>query len=127
MQCETQLTAQRQGCCQGMCAICGQVTGCGLCHPCSPGDVQTVSQGRVDRAHSMIRSAVSRRKRNLSMLVGREGDEVQEQIVSGALSRIAERKGAKFRLKQMEGGGILWQGQRGYSELRLRDSLHIAY
>ena len=31
------------------------------------------------------------------------------QIVSGALSRIAMRKGAKFRLKQMEGGGVSGQ------------------
>ena len=44
-------------------------------------------------------------------MVGREGEEAQEQIVSGALSRIAERKGVKFRLKQMEGGGMSGEGK----------------
>ena len=43
--------------------------------------------------------------------MGREEEDAQEQIVSGALSRIAMRKGAKFRLKQMEGGGVSGQGK----------------
>ena len=47
----------------------------------------------------------------MSLLVGKEEDNAQEQIVSVALSRIAERKGAKFRLKLMEGGGVSGQGK----------------
>ena len=47
----------------------------------------------------------------MSLLLGKEEDSAQEQIVSNALSRIAERKGAKFRLKLMEGGGVFGQGK----------------
>ena len=43
--------------------------------------------------------------------MGREGDEAQEQIVSGALTRIAESKGVIFRLKNMDGGGLGGQGK----------------
>ena len=42
-------------------------------------------------------------------MVGREGEEAEEKIVSGALSRFAERKGVKFRLKQMDSGGLRGQ------------------
>ena len=47
----------------------------------------------------------------MSLLLGKEEDSVQEQIVSDALSRIAERKGAKFWLKLLEGGGVSGQGK----------------
>ena len=47
----------------------------------------------------------------MSLLLGKEEDSAQEQIVSDALSRIAERKGAKFRLKLLEGGGVSGQGK----------------
>ena len=47
----------------------------------------------------------------MSLLVDREEEDAQEQIVSGALSRIAMRKGAKFRQKQMEGGGVCGHGK----------------
>ena len=65
----------------------------------------------MDGAHSLVRSTASRSKRNLSLLVGREEEDAQEWIFSGALSRIAMRKGAKFRRKQMEGGGVSGQGK----------------
>ena len=44
MHCETQppVSGRGQGSCQGICIICGQVTGPGLCHPCSHGDVQAL-------------------------------------------------------------------------------------
>ena len=65
----------------------------------------------MDGARSLVISTASRRKRNLSLLVGREEEDAQEQIVSGAVSRVAMRKGAMFRLKQMEGGGVSGQGK----------------
>ena len=105
------MTGRGRSSSQGLCSICGQVTGRGLSHPCRPGDLKMVKQGNVDRARSLVRNTKSRRKRNLSLLLGKEEDSAQEQIVSDALSRIAERKGAKFRLKLLEGGGVSGQGK----------------
>ena len=73
--------------------------------------MKAVKLGHVDRERSLVRSTITQRKRNLSLLVGKEEDNAQEQIVSVALSRIAERKGAKFRLKLMEGGRVSGQGK----------------
>ena len=42
----------------------------------------------------------------MSVLVGHLEEESQEQIVSVALNRIAERKGHKFRLRGIDGGGV---------------------
>ena len=53
----------------------------------------------------MDRSVAKKRKKNLSLLVGKE------EIISVALNRIAERKGDKFRLKLMGGGGVCGQGK----------------
>ena len=113
MECEQQspVRGSGRGSCRGVCGVCGQVTGRGLRHPCSPGDVKVAMQGRVARGRSVVRKAEGRRKRNLTVMVGREGEEAQEQIVSSALGRIAERKGVKFRLKQMGGGGLGGQGK----------------
>ena len=67
--------------CKGLCTICGQIRGRGLCHPCTSGDVMAVRQGRVFRARSMVRLAVGRRKQNVSVLVGCLEEEAQKQIV----------------------------------------------
>ena len=48
--------------CKGLCTICGQIIGHGLRHPCTSGDVMAVRQGRVSKAHSVVRLAVGRRK-----------------------------------------------------------------
>ena len=42
----------------------------------------------------------------MSVLVGHLEEEPQEQIVSVALNRIAERKGHKFCLRGIDGGGV---------------------
>ena len=113
MECKSQppVTGRGRSSSRGLCSICGQVTGRGLSHPCRPGDLKMVKQGNVDQARSLVRNTKSRRKRNLSLLLGKEEDSAQEQIVSNVLSRIAERKGAKFRLKLLEGGGVSGQGK----------------
>ena len=113
MECELQpsVTGRGRSSSRGLCSICGQVTGRGLSHPCRPGDVKVVKQGNVDRAQSLEINTKRRRKRNLSLLLGKEEDDAQEQIVSEALSRISKRKGTKFRLKLMEGGGVCGQGK----------------
>ena len=54
----------------------------------------------------MVRLAVGRRKQNVSVLVGCLEEEAQEQVVSVALNRIAERKGYKFCLRGIDDGGI---------------------
>ena len=57
-------------------------------------------------SRSLYRTIEARRKRNLSVMVGRESEEAQEQIVSSTIQRILEKKGDKrFRLKLMGGGG----------------------
>ena len=111
--CESQspVMGRGRGTCRGLCVVCGQVTGRGVRHPCKLDDIRAVRRKSVDRGRSVVKKAEGRRKRNLSVLVGREGDEAQEQIVSGALTRIAESKGVKFRLKNMEGGGLGGQGK----------------
>ena len=48
----------------------------------------------------------------MSLLVGKESEEAQEQIVSHTIQTIIERKGEKsFRLKLMEGGGSKGMGE----------------
>ena len=96
IECERQppVTGRGRSSSRGLCSICGQVTGRGLSHPCRPGDLKMVKQGNVDRARSLVRNTKTRRKRNLSLLLGKEEDSAQEQIISNALSRIAKRKGA---------------------------------
>ena len=49
----------------------------------------------MDRARSLSPPTKNRRKRNLSVLLGKE-EKAQEQIVSEALGRIEEQKGIKF-------------------------------
>ena len=96
----------------GMCVLCGQVMGRGIQHPCSQREIQAARCKRqVERSRSLCRKSTNRRKRNLSLLVGREEEEAQEQIVSSAVNNIALRKGLKFRLKQMQGGGIEGRGK----------------
>ena len=57
-------------------------------------------------SRSLYRIFEARQKRNLSVMVERESEEAQEQIVSSTIQRILEKKGDKrFRLKLMEGGG----------------------
>ena len=94
------------GKCKGLCTICGQIIGHALCHPGTSGDAMAVRQDRAFRACSVVRLAVGRRKQNVSVLVGRLEEEAQKQIVSVALNRIAERKGHKFRLRGIDGGGV---------------------
>ena len=68
--------------------------------------VRLARQGRVSRSWSLTRGVAARRKRNLSLLVGKESEEAQEQIVSHTIQTIIERKGEKrFWLRLMEGGG----------------------
>ena len=87
------------------------MTSRGLHHSCSPGVVQALRRGQEDRACSLVRSTASRWKRNLSLLVGREEEDVKKNIFSYALSRIAMKKGENLRLKQMEGGVVSGQGK----------------
>ena len=61
---------------------------------------------RVGRSRSSQRQVINRRKRNISVLVGREADDAQEQIVSSALQRVVENKGKNFWLKSATGGGF---------------------
>ena len=113
MECESQPRVQVPGQGQfcGMCQICGQLTGRGLRHPCSIKNIQLAR--RSGRARSIMRNqdVRNRRKRNLSMLVGKESEEAQEQIVSSALTRIIVRKGDRLRMKQMDGGGVGGMGK----------------
>ena len=89
----------------GLCILCGQVTGRGKPHPCSKKQIKSARcLGRVNRGRSLERIS-PRKKRNLSLLVGRESIVAQEEIVNTALNTIGLRKGHKFRLKQMGGGG----------------------
>ena len=76
--------------------FCGQITGREVSHGCSPRDQHTARQSRVDRARSLSPPTKNRRKRNLSVLLGKEEKRAQEQIVSEALGRIEERKGKFF-------------------------------
>ena len=50
----------------------------------------------MDRARSLSPPTKNRRKRNLSVLLGKEEERAQVQIVSEALGKIEERKGKKF-------------------------------
>ena len=113
MKCETDPPVMGRGrnSSKGLCCLCGQITGRGLSHPCRQVDIQAVKHGQADVAKSLDRSVVNRRKRNLSLLVGKEEEGAQEEIISVALNRIAERKGDKFRLKLMGGGGVCGQGK----------------
>ena len=100
MECEVQPSVPNrikgQGSARGMCVICGQIIGRSIRNTCSPRDQLTARQARVDRGRSLDHSTKNRRKRNLSLLVGREEEKVQEQIISAAFNRIAERKGERF-------------------------------
>ena len=64
MECEKEppVYGRGRGSCKGLCTICGQIVGRGLCHPCTSGDVMAVRQGHVSRARSMVRLAVGGRK-----------------------------------------------------------------
>ena len=74
--------------------------------------VRLARQGRVSRSRSLTRDVAARRKRNLSLLVGKESEEAQEQIVSHTIQTIFKRKGEKrFRLRLMEGGGSKGMGE----------------
>ena len=66
--------------------------------------------GRVNCGRSLERIS-PRRKRNLSLHIGRESIVSQEEIVNTALNKIGLRKGHKFRLKQMGGGGKAGHGK----------------
>ena len=103
MECEVQppILDSMCGSARRMCVICGQITGRGIPHGCSPRDQHTARQSRVDRARSLSPPTKNRRKRNLSVLLGKEEERAQEQIISEALGRIEEHKG----LMLMKGGG----------------------
>ena len=95
----------------GLCILCGQVTCRGKSHPYTKSQIKAARcQDRVNRGQSLERKCV-RRKRNLSLLVGRENDDAQEQIISSAINTIGLRKGHKFQLKRMGGGGMGGQGK----------------
>ena len=98
MECEVQppILDSMCGSARRICYICGQITGQGIPHGCSPRDQHTTRQSRVDRARSLSPPTKNRRKRNLSVLLGKEEKRAQEQIVSEALGRIEERRGKKF-------------------------------
>ena len=70
MECESQspVRGRGRGSCRGVCGACGQVTGRGLRHPCSPGDARAALQGRTERGRSIMRKAEGRRKRNLTVM-----------------------------------------------------------
>ena len=107
MECEVQprILNSMCGSARRMCATCGQIIGRGIPHGCSSRDQHTARQSRVDRARSLSPPTKNRRKRNLSVLLGKEEERAQEQIVSEALGRIEEQKGKKFQLMLMKGGG----------------------
>ena len=110
MECELQPTLKQSGMGCGLCLICGQMTGRGLSHPCTVKNQRIAKH--VGRSRSMAQNSVqNRKKRNLSVLVGREKNEAVEQIVGKALKNIAARKGKNFRLRQMEGGGFEGKGE----------------
>ena len=69
MECEVQtaVSGRGRGRSRGICAVCGQVTGRGIQHPCSPRDVHAIREGQ---ARSLDRVVSGRRNRNLSVLVG---------------------------------------------------------
>ena len=69
-----------------------------------------MQQGR-ERCHSSQRDMVRKRKRNMSVLVGMEAEEVQEQIVGEALKKVVMRKGEELRLKEMGPGGMAGKGK----------------
>ena len=50
----------------------------------------------MDRARSLSPPTKNRRKRNLSVLLGKEEERAQEQIVSEALARIEKWTGQNF-------------------------------
>ena len=102
MECEVQERSVRKG--QGVCEICLQITGRGIRHKCTAKERKERQAGRGRSSH---RLAANRRKRNLSVLVGREAESAQEQITSDALQRIRGIKGSNsFSMKSMSGGGI---------------------
>ena len=108
MECEVQPSVgSRSARRHGVCGNCLQLTGKGITHSCSRSQVRE-SRGR---GLSIQREVVRRRKGNLSMLVGREAEEVQEQIVSVTLKQVVERKGNKLRLKEMGPGGKAGMGK----------------
>ena len=105
MQCETQPRVSPQCSRSNICRICLQITGRGIKHNCSRIDQRNATLGKPNRRCSFVREMVGIRKRNLSLLLGRESEIVQEQIVSSAISRVMSKKGQKFRLKLMGAGG----------------------
>ena len=105
MECEMQEKVVKKG--KGVCEVCLQITGRGIRHKCTNRERRA---GQVGRGRSTQRQVGSRRKRNLSVLVGMEANDAQEQIVSSALQRVRERKGDSFRLKSASGGGVKGEG-----------------
>ena len=108
MECEVQPKVTECG--PKYCTICLQIIGRGIRHGCNQRDVHLAKVGRLTCGRSSQRSTVTKRKRNLSELVGRESEETQEQIVSSAIQRIKESKGQSFRLKLPYGGGLAGMG-----------------
>ena len=80
----------------------------------------------MDRARSLSPPTKNRRKRNLSVLLGKEEEKAQEQIVSEALGRIEERKGKKFRLRFMKGGGKGGESKEVTMGGKLKDGLTLS-
>ena len=104
MKCEVQAKVLERG--SKVCPICLQITGPAIRHGCSKAQVRQARLGRLPQGRSSQRSVPARRKRNLSLLVGREAQVAQEQITSSALQRIREAKGtSRFKMKLMKGGG----------------------
>ena len=96
MDCETQPKVTDHG--SRFCPICLQIMGRGIKHGCSKMDMRLARIGRLPRGRSSQRRVQRKTKRNLSVMVGRETVETQEQIVSNAMQRVIERKGPGFRL-----------------------------
>ena len=87
---------------RSICSGCLQITGPGLNHSCSRRVKQNASHN-MDNISSQEQTR--RRKRNMSILIGREATQEQEHIVGSVLSKLRTRKGEQFGLKNSYGGG----------------------
>ena len=78
---------------RSICPGCLQITGPGLSHSCSRRVKRNTSHS-IDNISS--REKIRRRKRNMSLLIGRWADQEQEHIVGSVLSKLRTRKGEQF-------------------------------
>ena len=91
-------------CCNGICLIGLQSSSQGIRHNCKKSDTRRFKLGK-ERARSSQRITTRKRKRNMSLLIGQEAEDVQEQIASFAIKNMVERKGNTLRLKEIGPGG----------------------